>query len=539
MTFLRVEQKKSGNYLRIVESVREGKKVIQKTKYTLGKLEDYKPESLIGIADKLRAIAGADSSLAGAKSLQDTLSEEGRYNYGFGLFVDYGLKSYKLDELIDRIKRRKKIGLDIYATLKLMLMDRFNEPCSKHRSYQLQRDYIGLPAIELHHIYRSLDFLADHEDDIQTLIYNQGRSLFNNPLDVVFYDVTTLYFDSTTETDGALRQKGFSKDGKMGNTQIVMGLLIDKFKQPIGYQIYSGDVWEGNTFVDAVEKLKSRYNIKQVTVVADRGMLSGKNLETLGERKYEYIIGERLKTLPSDIKNKLIDINNYRQEWVISEGKSLPIKYFTVEYKGRTIIGTWSEKRRAKDALDREKRIAQGNKMLDNTGLITKKANQFYLKGEQTQGWKLDEEKIALHAKYDGFLAIATNSKALTALQVLDNYRHLFQIEHSFRTFKSTLETRPMFHWTDKRIRGHMCMCYLAYAILSASVERLKLAKTPMTEQEISRTLDSMQVSLLRNGDEKHYLRSKETENQVMLLKMMKKTKLPNLINHDALANYL
>jgi len=130
----------------------------------------------------------------------------------------------------------------------LLLVERLNDPCNKRSSFFHQNEYLGLPAVPLQHLYKSLDYLANHNRLIQQCIHQTGRNLFNQQLDVVFYDVTTFYFDSEVEKEEALRQKGFGKDGKVGKTQVVFEMLIDKYKQPIGYQLYRGDQWEGKTY---------------------------------------------------------------------------------------------------------------------------------------------------------------------------------------------------------------------------------------------------------------------------------------------------
>ena len=143
---------------------------------------------------------------------------------------------------------------------------------------------------------------------IQQQIFTTGRNLFNQKLDVVFYDVTTFYFESEVEKEGELRQMGFGKDGKIGNTQILFCMMIDRDKNPIGYRIFKGDTYEGHTFEKALEDLTKQYQIDKIIVVADRGMLSKNNLQITTDKGYEFIIGERLKTLPKAIQNPLLDL---------------------------------------------------------------------------------------------------------------------------------------------------------------------------------------------------------------------------------------
>lgn len=174
----------------------------------------------------------------------------------------------------------------------------------------------------------------------------------------MFYDVTTFYFDSEAEQEGALRQKGFSKDGKIGKTQILFGLLIDKHKQPIGYRIYKGNTFEGYTFQQAILQLKQQYNIQNIILVADRGMLNRSNIQITETHQFEYIIGEKLKTLPNVIRESLINPDNLKHTWTYNHnGETIHIKYHSIEHEGRKIICTYIEKRTKKDKQDREERI--------------------------------------------------------------------------------------------------------------------------------------------------------------------------------------
>jgi transposase len=158
-----------------------------------------------------------------------------------------------------------------------------------------------------------------------------------------------------------------------------------------------------------------------------------------------------------------LELGNYDKEWVVNGENNLVVKYTIIEHEGRRIIGTWSASRAKKDKKDREERVAKAEAMKTNPSLLKKKAAHYFLKNNKEERYELDQEKIDRHEKYDGFLAIATNVKNLDTAVVLDHYKHLYQVEHAFRTFKSFLETRPMFHWTDQRIEGHICLCYIAY----------------------------------------------------------------------------
>jgi transposase len=536
MAYLRIDRKGSGNFLRIVENKRVNGKVLQSTLYSLGKVEDYTPAMLKRLGERFYELGGGDVR----ELLEGALQELGRYNYGYFLIYQKLLKYYQLDKVFRRIQFKSKLTFNLCNAVMLMLIERLSDPCSKLSNYKHQQEYLGIEAVNLQHLYRILDKLASHSKLIQEQIYQIGRDLFNQALDVVFYDVTTFYFESEVEQEGALRQKGFGKDGRIGNTQILFGLLLDQHKQPIAYQIYKGDTFEGKTFEDALNTLKKDYQISKVIVVADRGMLSKNNIDiTTHKNGYEFIVGERLKNLPEAVKAKLLELANYKEEWVVPSGDPVKVRYFQLQHQEKTIIATYSEKRAQKDRKEREEKLEKAEKLLKNPSLLKKKAHHYFIKSIGKEKYQLDVDKIKASQKYDGFLAIATNVKQFTPVQILDQYRHLYQIEQAFRTFKSHLETRPMFHWTDTGIQGHICLCYIAYALQNQLQQKLQKAGMKISEEQTREILEKMQVSLVRQRGHEFYLRSRMEERTTGLLNKMGLKPLPNLIPKASIINYL
>jgi transposase len=519
MPFIRVEKKKSGSYIRILESYRDAQgKSTHRILYSLGKVEDYTPEQLRAIGIKLFELGGGEVK----QLLKGDVEELGRYNYGYQFIYTKVLTHFGLTDVFRRITKKSKLTFDFHNTILLMLLERLQDPCSKRSNFHNQSEYLNLPKIELHHLYRSLDKLDANSDLIQNNIYQTGRDLFNSKLDVVFYDVTTFYFESDVVKDNELRQMGFGKDGKIGHTQILFSMLIDRDKNPIGYRVYKGNTYEGDTFSQALKDLKLNYDIEKVIVVADRGMLSKKNIGLIDEQGYEFILGERLKSLPTEVKESLIDITKYKSEWTYEDnnGQSIKIKYTTMEYGDKTIICTYSDKRARKDQHERNEKVAKAHQMLGNPTSLKTKQRRFYIKQVNTNKYELDQSKIDEAAKYDGFLAIATNTTLPTAA-VLDNYKQLFKIEHSFRTFKSHLETRPMFHWTDSRIKGHICLCYIAFCLQNYVLQKTNKLQTKLTEASLRKALDKMQVSLISSANEQLYIKSSPTECETKILQAM------------------
>ena len=537
MSFLKVERKSSGTYLRIMESYRDEEgQSRHRIVYSLGKVEDYTPEQLRQIGIRLYELGGGDIKAL----LEGTTEEVGRYNYGYYQIYRKAFQYYQLDHLMRRIAKRWKISFDLDNAVMLMLLERLQEPCSKRSNYANQLDYLGLDPVYLQHLYRTLDKLAADNKLIQQQIFQTGRDLFNRTLDVVFYDVTTLYFESEKELPENLRQKGFSKDGKPGQTQILFCMLIDAEKHPVGYQIFHGNTFEGHTFPDAIVRLKKDFNINKIIIVADRGMIGNENIEAITENGYEFIVGERLKNLPADIQAQLLNKSNYQQTWLYNDstGEQVAVRYYVIRYNNKTIIATYSEKRAAKDFFEREQKLKKAAALLRTPSLIKKKASIYFIKQKGKGSYELDTEKIKRSEKYDGLLAIATNT-TLSHQQVLEQYKLLFQIEHTFRTFKSHLETRPIFHWTNRRIEGHICLCYIAYTLQHWVLKKLNNFPIAITENILRKMLDSMQVSLIQHNHKKIYLRSAPQPYEARMQQVLSVKSLPPIIAKNNLSSYL
>lgn len=536
MAFIKHDKKDSGTYLRIVQSYRDKDgKPKNDTLYSLGKLEDYTGDSLKNIGQRLYELGGGT-----VEELKHKLLHEiGRFYYGFPLVVRKLLQKYFLTNLFDGISKNKGLGFSLTESIIMLISERLHDPVSKLSSYKNQSDYVGIEELELHQIYRTLDHLYDNQEQIKTIIYNHGRNLFNQKLDLVFYDVTTFYFDSDTE-DG-FREKGFGKDGKIGNTIIVFGLLIDQDKQPVGYEVYHGRQYEGHTFTDAIARLKKKYQIEKIVCVADSGMMNNDNLVEIKESEYEYIIGERLKNISQKKQDEVLDLSKYSTLELLDETsrEKISIQYYVTEYKNKKLIATYSTSRAKKDKAERDEKINKAIDFIANPDKLEKKAKNHYLKKEGENSWVLDIEKIKRSERFDGFLCIATNNESFPVEKIIDAYKHLYKIEHVFRSFKTFLETRPMFHWTERRILGHLSLCYISFTILNHLQLLLSRKGIPLSEDQIRYNLIRMQMSLVTQNDQEYYLRSRTEEGAKQIMKALSIRELPDLFPRKVLSQYV
>ena len=533
MAFLRVEKKKSGTYLRIVESYKLEGKPKHRTVHSLGKVEDYPPNQLENIAKKLLELAGMKMDDIIASSFHET----NRFNYGYAMVIKKMWEMFNIDIFTKMVNSKTRVKFDWGEVLQLMVAERLNDPCSKLQSFSNQSEYIGFDReIGLQHIYRTLDILNKEQDRLKIHLFKQQRSLFTQSLDVVFYDVTTLYFDSQVEQEGNIRKKGYSKDGKAHKTQIVLGLLVDKMRNPISYDIYEGNTYEGHTMIEALKKLKKQYFIDRCIVVADSAMIDKDNRDYITNNELDYILGDSIKSLPKKVKQQLLD--KTKHDKVFKDTKKEIYSYTELDYKGRRIVCTYSEKRAKKDAHERSKLIDKAQNWIENPSrykqVKKRGAGRFINIDKDGYPHELDQEKINMDAKYDGFKAMATTTK-LGVVEIIEKYSDLFEVEHAFRTLKSQLEIRPVFHWTNARIQGHIAMCFLSYTFLNYLRNT-----TQLQYRQIIKALDKMQMSEIKedNKSELLYMRSNVDQDQSRIFKTLKIVVPKDITPHNTVNQY-
>jgi transposase len=293
-------------------------------------------------------------------------------------------------------------------------------------------------------IYRFMDKLhSRYKEQVQKISFDHTLQVLDGGIHAVFYDVTTIYFEIEKEDD--IRRPGFSKDGKHKHPQIVLGLLVSRDAYPLAYDIFEGNKYEGDTFLPILEGFRMKYNFEKLTVVADAGLLSNKNVQELVEKGYEFILGARIKNEKESVKKEILGLD-------FEKDQSRAIK------KDRlTLVVTYSEDRAKKDRYNRERGVKRLEMQL-KSGKLTKssinnKGYNKFLKMEGEVVLALDREKVDMDAKWDGLKGYLTNS-TMTKEEVLENYRHLWQIEKAFRVAKKELKIRPIIHHKRERIEA-------------------------------------------------------------------------------------
>jgi len=350
-----------------------------------------------------------------------------------------------------------KIGFNQFKEplLKHLVISRITHPGSKLRLSNYLKD-TGRKEISVYSIYRFLDKLNNKlKHKIEDISFAYTKSLLGGSIGVVFYDMTTIYFEASEPDD--FRVTGFSKEGKHQNPQIMLGLLVGKDGYPIGYEIFEGNTFEGHTLIPVLEKYSSRFNLKKPIIIADSGLLTKSNIEQLSKHGYKFILGARIKNESNSIINKIMNLEIHDGEVACinkSDGLKLHIAY--------------SEKRAKKDQFNRDRGIKKLEKSL-SSGRLTKsninnRGYNKFLKMEGEISISIDNEKLKNDEKWDGLKGYITNTE-LTGREVIDNYNNLWKIEKAFRISKTDLKIRPIYHRLRERIEAHICISFMAYLV--------------------------------------------------------------------------
>ena len=358
-----------------------------------------------------------------------------------------------------------RIGFNIIKDklFRYIVIARLAYPTSKLKTVDYLYRYCGIKT-EVDRIYRFLDKLHNkYKEDVERTAYEYTKQTLKS-ITVVFYDMTTLYFETEDEDD--LRKIGFSKDGKFQKPQIMLGLLVGQNGYPIGYDIFEGNTFEGHTLLPTLKKIKKKYGFDNPIVVTDAAMLSMNNMKNLDKQKYQFIIGARIKNESDKIRKRILKMAKN-----LKDGQSWTLKK---PDKTRLII-TYSDKRQGKDSRNRERGLTKLRQMI-KSGKLTKESinnrgyNKFLvLKGKVEV--EIDENRIMEDALWDGLKGYITNTR-LSSKKIVENYRHLWQIEKAFRISKTDLKIRPIYHYRKKRIEAHICIAFVAYTIYK-ELERL------------------------------------------------------------------
>nr|WP_290092952.1 IS1634 family transposase [uncultured Bacteroides sp.] len=395
-----------------------------------------------------------------------------------------------LDKVFDSVGFNR-VGDDV---LRHLVIARLCEPMSKMATADYLKTHFE-EDVNLSKIYRYMDKLYNAQQEVvQRISVEHTFSVLGGRVEMLFYDVTSLYFESFREDD--LRSPGFSKDGKTAETQIILGLLVCENGYPLSYSIFNGAQYESYTMIPAIDDLKQRFGLDDFIVVADSGFMIKRNMGLLRSGGYQFIVGGRIKKVANDV-----------EKWI----KSIPHEdgqYHEKELEnGDRLIVTYSSKRATKDAYNRNKGVERLRKAYASGKItkdkINKRGYSKFLKLDNDVNVSISEDKIKEDEVWDGLKGYVTNT-TLPPSEVVAQYQGLWVVEKAFRISKGTLETRPIFHFTEKRIEAHVCLCFVAYKLykeLERIIETLHMKMSVDKVIKIAKTITTIRLRLPLNDE--------------------------------------
>lgn len=506
------------NAVQLVESVREGKTVKQKIVRHIGTARDADELArLKDLAQVVKAQLEADTQpglfppedVAGqviaAQRRQDAaplkvdlrqLRETQRIVSGIHAVYGAMYQTLGLDRLLPAWRYRAS-----HKTLYHSVMARLANPDSKRASVRALEEDFGV-QVSLPQVYRMMDLLDDTcIERLNTLAGEQAQALLGGALRVLFFDCTTLYFESFTEDD--LKQPGYSKDARFKECQVLLALAVTEAGLPVRYTVLPGATFEGHSLIPVVKALQADCQAEEAVLVADRGLLSEDNLKALEEADLSYIVGARLKSLPQAIQTQALDASGYE---TLKDSDGARVRDIT--HKTRRLVVSFSPVRAEKDRHDRDKalrklcrKLAKSNHPKD---LISNRGYKKYLNVEGESALTLNQDKINEAQRWDGLHGVITNlPQATTATTILNQYRGLWQVEDTFRVSKHDLKVRPIYHWTPRRIRAHIALAFMSLLCVRHLQYRMTLQARPVSPEVIRNALTHVQHSVLEHQQTK------------------------------------
>ena len=517
--FARVKKAGPYQYLQIVENRRENKKSVQHVIATVGRMDRMQAKGQIETLT--RSLSRFSEKVLLILSEKSDIHAEAK-RIGPGLVFGRLWKELGIDAILHGLLADRKFTFDVERAVYLTVLHRLfpsgsDRSCDKwHCDYLIQ----GVDDLSLHHLYRAMAFLGSEIEDqkdrtflprctkdiIEEELFHRHQDLFT-ALDIVFFDTTSLYFEGE---GGDIGELGHSKDHRPDLNQMIVGVVLDREGNPVASEMWPGNAADVTSLFPVIQRIRSRFPIDKLCIVADRGMISGDTAAYLEKEKISYILGARMRKVKEVRQDVLSRAGRYRE--VYPEGRSSkdpsPLKVKEVLVDDRRYILCLNERQARKDAADRQSIIdALSEKIKSNPkSLVGNKGYRKYLSLDRDTV-SLNQEKVEEEKRFDGKWVLKTNT-ALTAEQVALKYKELWQVEQVFRDMKSVLDTRPIFHQRDETIKGHVFCSFLALTLIKQLYRRLEKAGHDFEWADIKQDLSALQEITIEDNGKKLAVRS-------------------------------
>jgi transposase len=518
--FVRTQTNGSRTYLLIVDNQWVDGKVKQRVLFRLGRLDQLLAE---GRLDALVHSLGRFSqklAVLGAQARGESVTARSS-RIGPALIFQRLWEVCSVGDVLKRLLRPRRFEFSVERAVFLTVLHRLFAPGSDRAAEKWKDDYTipGVAGLGLHHLYRAMAWLGEeltHEEQsgatpfaprtvkdlIEEELFAQRRDLFSQ-LDLVFFDTTSIYFEG--EGGETIGQRGRSKDHRPDLKQMVVGVVLDQDGNPVCSEMWPGNTTDVKSLTPIVERLKTRFRIETVCIVADRGMISAETIAEVEKRQWRYILGVRMRS-STEAKAVVGRAGRYAEIYPRSDDPDDPsplkVKEVWVEEQRRYVVCV-NEDQAAKDRYDREAVVAALRQALrqGDKSLVGNKGYRKYL-SSGGQAFAVDEDKVRTEARYDGKWVLTTNTD-LPAREVALKYKQLWMVEAVFRSMKSLLDTRPIYHKCDETIRGHVFCSFLALVLRKELEDRLASKEWKLEWADVIRDLDNlaeMEVSIAGKG---------------------------------------
>ncbi len=507
--FVREKRIGSYTYVYLVETVRENGKIKQRIIRNLGRKEDVERR---GDLDRLARSAArlAQRSMVLSVLEQNSTPQLSCKRIGPPLLFERLWRDTQCREVLQELLVHRGFEFPVERAIFLTVLHRLMISGSDRACEQWRDDYRidAVDDLQLHHLYRAMAWLGEElpateqagrslvarciKDLVEERLFARRRSLFTD-LSVVFMDTTSLYFEG--EGGATLGERGHSKDYRPQLNQMIVGVIIDQEGRPVCSEMWPGNTADVTTLIPVIDRLRSRFGIERVCVVADRGMISAETIASLEQRGFEYILGVRERRSREVQQIVLADPAPSVPLVIPRKGRpDTELQAKEVKVGDRRYIVCRNLVEAAQTARTREAVVATLRAKLrhGDKALVGNSAYRRYLKTPDQQHFTIDEDRVADDARYDGLYVLRTNTQ-LHPLKAMLRYRDLLIVEQVFRTEKALLATRPIYHQTDEAIRGHVFCSFLALVLRKDLEERLATARLKPEWRELLADLDRLQ----------------------------------------------
>src|SRR3954468_15398541 len=526
--FFRTKNSGSRSYLQIVENRWEDGRPRQRVIATLGRLDQLQQSGQLDALLVSGARLARSVLLLSAHAKGQLLSITTRH-IGPPLVFERLWQQTGCRRVIAQLLEGRRFEFDVERAVFLTVLHRLVAPGSDRAADKWKTDYRidGGDALQLHHLYRAMAWLGEElpedqqedktpfaprctKDRIEEQLFAHRRDLFTD-LQLVFFDTTSIDFEG--EGGEEIGRRGYSKHPQPRLYQMIVGAVLDGQGRPICCELWPGNTTDVTTLIPVVDRLRSRFGLRRVCIVADRGMISRETLAALEqpERGWQYILGARMRS-QNEVKDEVLSrAGRYRvvhPKRVESDDPS-PLKVKEVWVDERRYVVCLNEDEARKDAADREAIVAALREQLrsGDKSLVGNRGYSRYLSGSDSPHFRIDEAKIAEEARYDGKWVLRTNTD-LDSSEVALQYKQLWMVEHWFRSCKTLLQTRPIYHRCDETIRGHVFCSFLALVLRQELQARLEERGHELEWADVINDLDRLQMVEVEQDGKRFLLRS-------------------------------